>query len=56
MTVDWGHNLAVLNDKFSRPKILMLREARHHLANELPELRARYLAFVEQKMTPSAAD
>jgi alpha-beta hydrolase superfamily lysophospholipase len=50
MTVDWGHNLAVLNAKFSHPRVLMLSEARHHLANELPELRARYFAFVEQKM------
>jgi alpha-beta hydrolase superfamily lysophospholipase len=47
MTVDWSHNLAVLNEKFSQPRILMLSQARHHLANELPELRAQYLAFVE---------
>lgn len=50
MTVDWGHNLAVLKEKFSQPQILMLKQARHHLANELPEFRARYLAFVEQKI------
>lgn len=50
MTVDWRHNLAVLNAKFSQPRILMLGEARHHLANEIPELRTQYLNFVEQKM------
>ncbi|HEX8596524.1 MAG TPA: alpha/beta hydrolase [Pseudomonas sp.] len=50
MTVDWSHNLMVLNEKFDHPLILMLSEARHHLANELPELRARYLAFVMQAM------
>ncbi|MCI8208208.1 alpha/beta hydrolase [Pseudomonas sp. S25] len=50
MTVDWRHNLMVLNEKFTEPRILMLSEARHHLANEIPELRAQYLNFVEQKM------
>lgn len=50
MTVDWGHNLAVLNEKFSQPRILMLSHARHHLANELPEMRAQYFAFVEQNI------
>jgi len=54
MTVDWGHNLAVLNEKFRQPKILMLKQARHHLANELPELRTQYLAFVEQKLKLSS--
>lgn len=50
MTVDWSHNLVVLNEKFSQPRILMLRDARHHLANELPVLRAQYFAFVEGAM------
>ncbi|MCS3469409.1 alpha-beta hydrolase superfamily lysophospholipase [Pseudomonas sp. JUb42] len=50
MTVDWSHNLAVLNEKFTQPQILMLHTARHHLANELPELRERYFEFVQQRM------
>lgn len=50
LTVDWSHNLAVLNEKFCQPRILMLSGARHHLANEIPEFRTRYFAFVEQKM------
>lgn len=50
MTVDWGHNLIVLKEKFNQPQIFMLSEARHHLANELPELRAQYFAFVVQAM------
>ena len=50
MTVDWQHNLAVLNDKFDHPQILMLHEARHHLANELPEYRARFFEFLNQRM------
>lgn len=55
MTVDWNHNLDVLNKKFHHPQILMLSEARHHLANELPELRARYFACIEQKMALAAS-
>lgn len=50
MTVDWSHNLAVLSEKFTQPQILMLHGARHHLANELPELRARYFEFVQNRM------
>ena len=34
----------------------MLSEARHHLANEMPELRAQYLNFVEQKMRLAVAN
>ncbi|MEQ7918841.1 alpha/beta hydrolase [Xanthomonas sp. WHRI 1810A] len=50
MTVDWMHNLAVLNDKFTQPQALMIAEARHHLANESPEIRARYFEFLTQRM------
>ena len=55
MTVDWSHNLGVLSEKFSQPRILMLRDARHHLANEIPEFRAQYLAFIEQKIRSAQA-
>lgn len=54
MTVDWSHNLTILNDKFRQPEIFMLREARHHLANEIPELRARYFEFLNQRFQPPA--
>jgi len=50
MTVDWNHNLAVLKDKFDHPQIFMLHEARHHLANELPELRAQFFRFLTHRM------
>jgi alpha-beta hydrolase superfamily lysophospholipase len=50
MTVDWNHNLAVLKDKFDHPQIFMLHEARHHLANELPELRMQFFRFLTQRM------
>ncbi|NNJ18599.1 alpha/beta hydrolase [Pseudomonas putida CSV86] len=50
MTVDWRYNLEVLKAKFDAPKILLLPEARHHLANELPDIRRRYFAFIEQRL------
>ncbi len=50
LTVDWSHNLTVLKGKFSQPQILMLGHARHHLANESPELRARYFDFLEGRL------
>lgn len=49
-TVDWQHNLKVLKAKFREPQILMLPEARHHLANELPGIRQRYFAFIDQRL------
>jgi alpha-beta hydrolase superfamily lysophospholipase len=50
MTVDWLHNLTVLQAKFSEPRILMLEQARHHLANESPELRTRYFDFLKHHL------
>jgi len=47
MTVDWQHNLAMLRSKFAEPKILMVPAARHHLANELPEIRHAYFTFLD---------
>ena len=49
-TVDWPYNLKVLKAKFSEPQILMLPEARHHLANELPAIRQRYFDFIDQRL------
>ncbi len=49
-TVDWRHNLGVLEDKFAAPKILRLAEARHHLVNEAPALRQRYFDFLDQHL------
>lgn len=48
MTVDWPHNLSVLKHKFANPQVLLLPGARHHLANELPAIRARYFDFLDQ--------
>lgn len=50
MTVDWQHNLKVLQDKFDQPEILHLPGARHHLANESEALRKRYFAFLSERL------
>lgn len=49
-TVDWPYNLAVLKAKFAEPQILLLPDARHHLANELPGIRQRYFDFIGQRL------
>lgn len=49
-TVDWPYNLRVLKEKFAEPQILLLPEARHHLANELPDIRQRYFNFLDQRL------
>ena len=51
MTVDWQHNLQVLRGKFDQPQVLMLPRGRHHLANELPEIREEYFKFLTDHLT-----
>lgn len=51
MTVDWRHNLGVLQDKFSAPRILRLPEARHHLANEVAPIRQRYFDYLGEQLS-----
>ena len=48
MTVDWQHNLKVIEQKFSQPRILRVTEARHHLVNEVEAIRRRYFDFLNQ--------
>jgi alpha-beta hydrolase superfamily lysophospholipase len=50
MTVDWEHNLEVLRAKFDRPQVLMLPEARHHLANEALVYRGEYFGFLTKRI------
>jgi alpha-beta hydrolase superfamily lysophospholipase len=50
MTVDWQHNLEVLRGKFDRPQVLLLPEARHHLANETLVLRGEYFGFLSKRI------
>jgi len=40
-TVDWRHNLNVIEDKFQSPEIHLLKGARHQLANEAADIRER---------------
>ncbi|MDU7558643.1 MAG: alpha/beta hydrolase, partial [Pseudomonas sp.] len=47
-TVDWEHNLKVLDAKFNHPQVLLIPQARHHLANETADIRAQYFAFLDQ--------
>ncbi|MEZ1317582.1 alpha/beta hydrolase [Pseudomonas fluorescens] len=53
MTVDWPHNLEVLKAKFNRPQVLMLPEGRHHLANEVVEMRREYFGFLSKRIKGS---
>ena len=50
MTVDWQHNLKVLNAKFNAPQVLMVPSAKHHLANETAPLRQRYFDFLREQL------
>ena len=50
-TVDWRHNLGVLEAKFARPEVLRLPEARHHLVNETEALRQRYFRWLDERLT-----
>ncbi|MGQ7816212.1 alpha/beta hydrolase [Metapseudomonas furukawaii] len=50
MTVDWRHNLQVLEAKFDRPEVLMLEGAGHHLVNEVPAYRQRYFDFLGERL------
>ena len=47
-TVDWEHNLKVLDAKFNHPQVLLIPQARHHLANETADIREEYFAFLDR--------
>jgi len=49
-TVDWQHNIKVLQDKFDAPELFYLPEARHHLANEKPRYRRQYLDWLGERL------
>src|SRR5690606_5350536 len=50
MTVDWPHNLKVVQDKFHDPQLLLVPQAKHHLANETEHTRRRYFAFLSERL------
>lgn len=49
-TVDWRHNLEVIEDKFASPEIHILPGARHQLANEAEEFRARINRILDRHL------
>lgn len=49
-TVDWQHNLGVLEDKFSHPEVHILKGARHQLANESPSYRAQINRIIDRHL------
>lgn len=49
-TVDWRHNLAVLQRQFQGAEVLLLEQASHHLANEQAALREQYLGFLSRRL------
>ncbi|MCY1308190.1 hypothetical protein D9M70_581790 [compost metagenome] len=50
MTVDWRHNLRVLEEKFQQPEVLLLDGAGHHLVNEAPVYRELYFSFLRERL------
>lgn len=49
-TVDWQHNIKVLESKFAAPDTLYLPTAKHHLANEQALLRQQYLEWLAPRL------
>lgn len=49
-TVDWRHNLEVLQEKFVAPELILLPEGRHHLVNEREDLRRYYLDRLGERL------
>ncbi|PID42848.1 MAG: lysophospholipase [Proteobacteria bacterium] len=47
-TVDWRHNLIVLNRKFRKTQVYYLPKAEHHLVNESPEIREKMLDIIKR--------
>ncbi|OED42062.1 hypothetical protein ACH42_12560 [Endozoicomonas sp. (ex Bugula neritina AB1)] len=45
-TVDAKYNIAKLNEWFTDPDVLMLKDARHHLPNELESTRSEYTKWL----------
>jgi len=49
-TLNWRHNLKVMQEKLPNAQRLLLPGARHHLVNESEHLRQRYWRFLEQHL------
>ncbi|MEZ5558463.1 MAG: alpha/beta hydrolase [Pseudomonadales bacterium] len=49
-TVDWRYNMRVIERLFE-PRLFYIPEARHHLVNESPEIRARMFQAIEGELS-----
>lgn len=47
-TVDWQYNLQRFGEKFPTSKSYLIADARHHLANESSEIRAKVFAAIDE--------
>ncbi len=45
-TIDWRYNMGVIRNKFNRPLIKLLPEARHHLVNESKPIREQVFSVL----------
>lgn len=52
-TVDWPYNLQVLAEKFNGPRVLRMKNARHHLVNESPAFREEIFSFLSEQLKNS---
>lgn len=51
-TVDWRHNLTVIQEKFPRAVVHLIEQGRHQLANESAGYRAQALAWIVAALQP----
>ena len=49
-TVDWRHNLNIIEDLFDKPEIHMIKGARHQLANEHADCRQQVLRIISKHL------
>ena len=47
MTVDWRHNISIIQQKFSQVDVHYLPKGRHHLVNESVEIRLEVFNFID---------
>lgn len=48
MTVDWRHNITIIQQKISEVDVHYLPKGRHHLVNESIEIRSTVFAFIDE--------
>ena len=53
MTVDWRHNITILQQKFSEVDVHYLPKGRHHLVNESEEIRQDMFSFIDGVLASS---